>query len=94
MSNVSDTAPALTPEKLFAYVLNYTRRAEQENSNQLYPTFRQVAKRFNVTYDQIEDACADWDNSKGYMGAVVGGQCNGGHFGYDHRGEQLVEAYQ
>jgi len=93
MSNASDITPALTPEMLLTYVLNYTHRAEQDGSNQLYPTFRQVAKRFNVTYDQIEDVCADWDNSQGYMAVVFGGQCNGGHFSYDHRGQQLV-AYQ
>lgn len=80
----------LTPETLFAYASGF---AVKKTSGQ-YPTFRQVAKRFNCTYDQIEDVCSDWDAANGYMAPAVGGATAGGYFAYEHRGDYLVEAYQ
>ncbi|MBP4081703.1 hypothetical protein [Aeromonas sp. MrichA-1] len=79
----------LTPEALFAYACGFAIRHEAS-----YPTFRQAAKRFNCTYDEIENACADWDGANGYMAPSVGGATAGGFFEHEHRGDYLVEAYR
>lgn len=82
----------LNSEALFAYAIEFA--GKQSGMGELYPSFRQVAKRFNCTYDQIEEACDAWDNSNGYMQPAVGGATGGGYFAYEHRGDYLVEAYR
>jgi len=58
------------------------------------PTLRQVAKRFRVTYDDIETACSDY-LGEGYLGiAVAVGISGHGYANLTPRGSQQVEAYK
>lgn len=84
---------AITPEALFKYSTRFCKRSEKKGLGSIYPTFKQAAARFKCTYDDIEQACSDWDADKGYMQPAVGLQCPNGFAGYNHRGEYLVEAY-
>lgn len=84
---------AITPEKLFAYAIAYNAEALKDGRSTVYPTFRDVAKHFRVTHDQIEQACEDWDSSRGYMGMAVGVRSGAGIAAFKSRGEYQVEAY-
>lgn len=84
---------AITPQALFKYATEYAAKAEAEGRGSSYPTFREVAKRFKVNHDEIEQACADWDQSNGYMQPAVGVRSGAGVAAYEHRGDYLVEAY-
>ena len=86
----------LTAQQLFNYANKFARRSESKGNGTQYPTFRQVAKRFKVSYDQIEDAIADGQGRSGcgdYFGAGIGIQIPGvGYLVYSARGEYIVEA--
>ena len=82
----------MTPEELFAYVDRFARRAEKAGKGTQYPTYRQVAKRFNVKHDDIEEAIDDYQGD-GYLGSVVGYRTGGGWYGIETRGARKVEAY-
>lgn len=86
----------MTPEALFKYADGFARRAEAKGDGTQYPTFRQVAKRFGVKYDDIEDAVADGQGRDGcgsYFGVAIGVQIQGVGYGvHGTRGEYLVEA--
>lgn len=84
---------AITPLALFDFAVAHNAEALKEDRSNVYPSFREVAKRFKVTHDQIEQACEDWDSSQGYMGTVVGIRAGSGIAAIKHRGEYLVEAY-
>lgn len=84
---------AIEPEALFKYATNYARRSEEKGLGTQYPSFREAAKRFNATHEDIEDACADWDQSKGYMQPAVGFTTGAGYGSYASKGEHLIEAY-
>jgi len=83
----------ITPKALFDYATEFAANAEREGKSRIYPTFREVAKRFKVTHDDIEAACDDWDKSNGYMQPAVGVRSGAGVAAYKHRGDCLVEAY-
>lgn len=83
----------MTPQMLFDYVDRFATRAEKRDEGTQYPTFRQIQKRFHVSYDAIEDAVADGQGIGQYFGVAIGVQIRG--FGYaqsEHRGEYQVEA--
>ena len=84
---------SVSPSELFSYASEYATTPAAKAIGAQYPTFRDVAKRFKVTYDQIEQTCEDWDHRQGYMQPAIGGQCGSGIFTYSSRGEHLVEAY-
>lgn len=84
---------AITSKALFEYATEYAAKAENEGKGRAYPTFREVAKRFKVTHDDIEQACQDWDQSNGYMQPAVGVRSGAGVAAFEHRGDCLVEAY-
>jgi hypothetical protein len=84
---------AITPKALFDYACEYAAKAEADGKGASYPTFREAAKRFNVTNAQIDQAIEDWDQSNGYMQPAVGVRVGSGIAEYKHRGECLVEAY-
>ena len=83
----------MTPEDLFGYATRYAAKSVRAGKGTRYPTFREVSKRFGVPHDDIEQACEDWDQSKGYMKPGVGFASSGGYAVFSHRGEHLVEAY-
>ena len=83
----------IMPKALFAYATDFAAKAQREGKNRIYPTFREVAKRFNATHDDIEAACNDWDQSDGYMQPAVGVRSGAGVAAYKLRGDYLVEAY-
>lgn len=83
----------VNPDDLFNYACRYARRQESKGRGTVYPTFRQAANRFRVTFDELEVACEDFDSSKGYMKPQVGIGSNGGCGVFEHRGEYRVEAY-
>lgn len=86
--------PRLSSDRLYAYVLRFTQRASAAGGHYLYPTFRQVAKRFNVTLDDVEQACYDWQG-QGYMQPAVGFRTGGGGVGeYKNKGDWFVEAHE
>lgn len=85
----------MTPEELFGYADRFARRSEEAEKGTKYPTFRQVAKRFKVTYDEIETVIDDYQGD-GYLGMAVGmqvGGMGGGTYRFESRGQYLVEAY-
>ena len=83
----------MTPDELFNYAVNFCQAAEEGGRGSMYPTFRQVASKFKVTYDQIEQACDDWQ-ADAYMAPAVGMRSGTGVFSFSSRGEHLVEAYR
>lgn len=83
----------MSPEDLFGYATRYAARSVREGKGTRYPSFREVAKRFKVPHDEIEQACEDWDQSKGYMRPGVGIGGSGGFAAFEHKSEYLVEAY-
>lgn len=85
---------AITSEALFKYVTEYAAKAESQGRGTTYPTFREVAKRFNASHEAIEQACHDWDQSNGYMQPAVGVRSGTGVAAFEHRGDWLVEAYK
>jgi DNA-binding transcriptional MocR family regulator len=83
----------MSPDNLFNYAVKFCKDAEAAGLGSKYPTFRQVARRFKVTHDQIEQACEDWQG-EGYMRPAVGFRSNSGYATFKTRGEHLVEAYR
>lgn len=84
---------AITPEKLFNYAKNHAAKAQKAGSDELYPSLSKAASRFGCTLGEVEDAIEDYQGS-GYMGVVVGFQCqSGGVSDISVKGQQLVEAY-
>lgn len=83
----------LTQEQLFKYADDYARERENEGKGTQYPTFKQVAKRFKVSYDHIEALCESYDGG-GYMGAIVGFGSNGGYAAIEKKDDYQVEAYK
>ncbi len=83
----------MTPQQLFDYASRRASESESQGHGTQYPTFREVAKRFNIRYEDIEQACMDWDHTKGYMapGVAIGG--SGGVAGFGSKGQYVVEAY-
>lgn len=84
---------AITPQALFDYATAYASKAESEGKGTAYPTFREVAKRFKASHEEIEQACQDWDQSTGYMQPAVGVRSGAGVAAFELRGDCLVEAY-
>lgn len=83
----------MTPDSLFEYANQCARLSEQLSSGTKYPTFRQVAKHFNVAYDDIEDAISDYCGD-GYLGAIVGMRVGQNlTFSFKFRSQYQVEAY-
>lgn len=59
----------------------------------MYPTFRQAAKRFRTTLDEIERAIEDY-RGEGYLGAAVALGIPGvGVAEITPRGEYQIETY-
>lgn len=85
---------AITPQALFDFATGYAAEAEGEGRGSVYPTFREVAKRFKATHDEIEQTCEDWDQSHGYMQPAVGVRSGAGVATFQHRGDYSVEAYK
>ena len=89
--------PNMTPEALYKYAANFARRSEATDKGTVWPTFRQIAKRFGVKYDDIEDAVNDGQGRDGcgeYFGVSIGIAIQGvGYAQHDTRGEYVVEAY-
>ena len=83
----------MRPEELFTYAVKFCQKAEAAGQGTKYPTFRQVARRFKVNYDQIEQACEDWQGDA-YMAPAVGFRSGSGYATFATRGEHLVEAYR
>lgn len=83
----------MTPDELFTFAFKFCKDAEDADQGTKYPTFRQVAGRFKVTYDQIEQACEDWQGDA-YMAPAVGIRSGSGYATFATRGEHLVEAYR
>jgi DNA-binding transcriptional MocR family regulator len=83
----------MTPDELFTYAVKFCQEAEAAGQGTKYPTFRQVARRFKVNYDQIEQACEDWQGDA-YMTPAVGFRSGSGYATFATRGEHLVEAYR
>ena len=91
---VEDQRGSMTPDQLFTYADRFARRHEADGRGTIYPTMRQVAKRFRVAYDEIEDACQIYQG-EGYLGLVVAIGIQGhGYADITPRGEQQVEAYK
>jgi hypothetical protein len=86
----------MKPEELFKYADRFATRAEAKGLGTQYPTFRQIAKRFRVNYDQIEDAVSDGQGNEecgSYFGVAIGVQIRGvGYAEHNSRGEYFVEA--
>lgn len=83
----------MTPDQLFQYATEYARQAEADDKGTKYPTFREVARRFRVNHDAIEQACDDWDQSQGYMKPAVGVRAGNSVGSFATKGQWLVEAY-
>lgn len=83
----------MTPDELFTYAVKFCQDAESAGQGAKYPTFRQVASKFKVTYDQIEQACEDWQGDA-YMTPAVGFRSGGGCAFFATRGEYQIEAYR
>lgn len=83
----------MTPDELFAYAVKFCHDSEVAEQGTKYPTFRQVASRFKVTYDKIEQACDEWQGD-GYMAPAVGFRSGNGVASFATRGEHQVEAYR
>ena len=83
----------MTPDQLFTYAVKFCKDAEASDMGSQYPTFRQVSRRFKVSYDEIEQACEDWQG-QGYMTPAVGFRLGNGFASFKTRGEHLVEAYR
>jgi hypothetical protein len=90
---MSERFNMITPESLFKYVEGYTRRALKTDKREVFPTFREVAKRFRCKYDDIEATVEDYCGD-GYMGVAIGIQVNGAIGLYESRGQYYVEAYK
>lgn len=84
----------MTPEALFEFVTQFSKDAVAAGSDHLYPTYREISARFGVTFNQIEDACNDWDQSEGYMQTAVGFSNENGMAEFKRRGDYFVEAYK
>jgi hypothetical protein len=83
----------MTPEQLFEYAIQHARQAEADGKGTQYPTFQDVAKRFRVNHEAIEQACDDFDQANGYMKPAVGVRCGSAVGVFEHKGQWLVEAY-
>ena len=84
----------MTPEQLFTYADRFASRAENAGKGTQYPTLRQTAKRFKVTYDEIEQVADDYQGD-GYLGIACAVGISGvGSAAIEPRGEHLVEAYR
>ena len=86
----------MKPAELFRYADRFASRHEAKGKGTVFPTFRQIAKRFRVRYDEIEDAVADGqcsDECGSYFGVSIGVQIQGvGYAEHGTRGEYQVEA--
>lgn len=83
----------MTPQQLFDFANNYARNSESSGRGTKYPSFAEVSRRFRASHSAIESACADWDQSLGYMNPAVAVGGSGGICSIKSRGEYLVEAY-
>lgn len=86
-------ATEVDSKALFTYACNFARKSEEDGKGTVYPKFRQAAKRFKATLDDIERACSDWDGSLGYMQPAVAVRCGNGVGDIKNRGDWVIEAY-
>lgn len=85
----------MTPQELFNYVNRYALRNERNGNGTVYPTFRQAAKRFHCTYDDIQDAVDGYQSDEGYLGVAIAiGIPGHGYASITPRGNHLIEAYK
>jgi hypothetical protein len=75
--------------KVEAYCKKYQKKCESEGLGTKYRTLRMVAKRFNVTLDEVEGFSHDSENLDLIVGFRVGG--HGGPTGEYERSEQMLE---
>lgn len=83
----------MTPGELYTYAVQFCHDAEATGQGSKYPTFRQVATRFNVTYEQILQACDNWQGDA-CMAPAVGLRSGDGVATFSARGEHMFEAYR
>lgn len=74
-------------KKLSRYCWRFNERHKK------LPTFRQIANRFKLSYDDIEILAQDCENVDIIEGGRVGG-LGGGIYTYETRGEYLLECYE
>jgi hypothetical protein len=74
-------------EKLSGYCWRFEKRHKR------LPTFRQVAKRFSLNYDDIETLIYDSEHIDIIEGGRVGG-LGGGVYVIETRGKFMLECYE
>lgn len=83
----------MKPQELFDYANAYAiKRGKSGVFGSEWPTFQQAAKHFKCSLEDVQDAIDDW-SGKGYLGASMGGICNGGIFTTVDMAEYRIEAY-
>lgn len=83
----------LNPESLFKYVTEQAAKSVEAGNGSQYPTFREIKSHFKTTYAEIEIACEEWDQSRGYMQPAVGFRSGSSVGKYKCVGDYQVEAY-
>lgn len=98
---LSDPAPAksairrkLKPRELFDYAINYAKASVEAGRGTTYPTFRQAADHFGVSFAQIERACENWDQLAGYMRPAVGVRVGAAIAAHASKADWQIEAYE
>lgn len=81
-----------TSRQLYAYASRFASASEKAGEGTKWPTFRQAARRFRCTLDEIEEAVASYEGD-GYMGAGVAMATSAGYYPLRRRGQWVIEAY-
>lgn len=86
----------LEPNVLFAYAVEFSKKSVSDGLGSQYPTFSEVARKFRVKLQDVQDSIDDFKNENQdnrYMDAIVGiGNANG-TYAFTKLGEYRVEAY-
>jgi len=83
-----------TGKQLWKWANKKTKAAENAGEGSVCPTFREAAKCFGCSYDDIEDAINDPPDDVEYLNlADAIGIPGYGYANMDSRGAWLIEAY-
>lgn len=84
----------LNSNKLFEYAMQFCKDSIANGKGSDFPTFRQVARKFRVKLEEVQNAIDDFSaDGKKYMETIVGIQTGAGHGYFDKVSDYKVEAW-
>ncbi len=78
-------------ERITKFCLDYQTESENKGEGTRYRTYREIAKRYDLTYEQLYDIIQDSDGKLETISGFEVGGLGGGVFNIEKQGEYQVE---